>query len=94
MPTTTIRLPVDIKTRIAQLATNANTNAHSFILQAINDKLAVAEQQANFQSAAQQRYAKIAATGQAIAWADMKHYLQERVAGRPATKPKARRLGA
>ena len=63
-------------------------------LQAINDKLAVAEQQANFQSAAQQRYAKIAATGQAIAWADMKHYLQERVAGRPATKPKARRLGA
>ena len=92
MPTTTIRLPVDIKTRIAQVATNANTNAHSFILQAITDKLAVAELQADFQSVAQQRYAKMAATGQAIAWADMKHYLQERVAGKIATKPKARRL--
>ena len=94
MPTTTIRLPVDIKNRIAQVVANANTNAHSFILQAITDKLAVTEQQADFQSVAQQRYIKIAATGQAIAWADMKHYLQERVAGKPATKPKAHRLGA
>lgn len=94
MSTTTIRLPVDIKTRIAQVAAMANTNAHSFILQAITDKLAVVEQQADFQAVAQQRYARIAATGQAIAWADMRHYLQERVAGKPAAKPKSRRLGA
>jgi predicted transcriptional regulator len=94
MSTTTIRLPVDIKTRIAQVAAMANTNAHSFILQAITDKLAVAEQQADFQAVAQQRYAKIAVTGQAIAWADMRHYLQERANGKTAAKPKARRLGA
>jgi predicted transcriptional regulator len=93
MSTTTIRLPADIKARIAQVATNANTNAHSFILQAITDKLTVAEQQADFQSVAQQRYAKIAASGQAIAWADMRHYLQERASGKPVAKPKARRLG-
>ena len=37
MPTTTIRLPVDIKARIAQVALMANTNALSFILQAIID---------------------------------------------------------
>lgn len=94
MSTTTIRLPDDIKIRVAHMAASANTNAHSFILQAITDKLVVVEQQADFQDVAQQRYTKIVATGRAIAWADMKHYLQERVAGRPATNPKARKLGA
>ncbi len=94
MTTTTIRLPVDIKARIAQASSVANTNAHSFILQAITDKLVLAEQQADFQEVAQQRYAKIAATGRAIPWEDMRHYLQERAAGKPQTKPKARRLGA
>lgn len=93
MPTTTIRLPVDIKARIAQAASMANTNAHSFILQAIADKLDVAERQADFLVTAQQRYAKIAVAGHAIAWADMRHYLQERASGKPEAKPKARRLG-
>ena len=93
MSTTTIRLPVDIKARIAQVASMANTNAHSFILQAITDKLDVAERQADFLVTAQQRYAKIAVTGHAIAWADMRHYLQERASGKPEAKPKARRLG-
>ncbi len=93
MTTTTIRLPADVKARIAQVTSMADTNVHSFILQAITDKLAVAEQQADFQSVAQQRYAKIAASGQAIAWEDMRHYLQERAAGKPAAKPKAHRLG-
>ena len=93
MSTTTIRLPIDIKARIAQVASMGNTNAHSFILQAITDKLAVAEQQADFLATAQRRYAKIATTGQAIAWADMQLYLQDRAAGKPVAKPKARRLG-
>lgn len=71
----------------------ANTNVHSFILQAITEKLAAAEQQAEFLATAQQRYASIAATGQAIGWADMRHYLQERASGKLEAKPKARRLG-
>lgn len=45
----------------------ANTNAHSSTLQAITDKLAVAEQQADFLATAQQRYANIAVTGDANA---------------------------
>lgn len=93
MPTTTIRLSDELKARVAEVATTTGTNSHSFILQAISDKLDLAEQQANFQSVARQRYARIAASGQAIAWADMRRYLQERVAGKAATKPKARRLG-
>ena len=94
MSTTTIRLPVDMKTRLAHVVATANTNAHSFILQAIADKLAIAEQQAEFQALALQRYDKIATTGNAIAWADMRHYLQARAAGKPVRKPDARRLGA
>ena len=94
MTTTTIRLTIDMKTRIAHVAAAANTNAHSFILQAIADKLATAELQAEFQASALQRFNKIANTGQAIAWADMRHYLQERANGKLVKKPDARRLGA
>jgi predicted transcriptional regulator len=94
MTTTTIRLPADIKARIAQVALAENTNAHSFILQAISEKLTMAEQEAAFHSMAQQRYDRIAATGEAIAWADMRQYLEARAAGTPTTKPKARKLGA
>ena len=94
MTTTTIRLPIDMKTRIANVAATANTNAHSFILQAIADKLATAEQQAYFQETALQRFDKIVSGGKAIAWADMRHYLQERANGKIVKKPTARRLGA
>ena len=94
MTTTTIRLPVDMKARIANVAATANTNAHSFILQAITEKLATAELQAEFQASALQRFDKIATSGKAIAWADMRHYLQARAAGKPVKKPDARRLGA
>lgn len=93
MTTTTSRLPVDMKTRVARVAAAANTNAHSFMLQAIADKLATAERQADFQATALQRFDKIVSGGKAIAWAEMRHYLQERANGKIVKKPTARKLG-
>ena len=93
MTTTTIRLPIDMKTRIANVAATANTNAHSFILQAITDKLVTAELQADFQASALQRFDKILTTEKAIAWADMRHYLEKRANGDPVNRPNARKLG-
>ena len=94
MTTTTVRLPVDMKNRISHIAATTNTNAHSFILQAIADKLAITEQQAEFHASAFQRYDNILTTGKAITWADMRKYLLDRASGKVVKTPVARKLGA
>jgi predicted transcriptional regulator len=43
MSTTTIRLPDELKARVALAAEQAGTTAHQFILQAIAEKTAQAE---------------------------------------------------
>ena len=44
MTTTTIRLPEDLKARIARAAKHAGPTSHNFILEALAEKAAVAEQ--------------------------------------------------
>ena len=94
MSTTTIRLPDNLKVRIAAAAKRAGTTAHNFILEAIAEKADEAERRSDFHDAAEQRYAGIIASGEAIPWNEMRAYLENRLAGkkprRPATKKLAR----
>ncbi|MBI1890946.1 MAG: ribbon-helix-helix protein, CopG family [Burkholderiales bacterium] len=92
MSTTTIRLPDDLKARVAAAAERAGTTAHSFILEAIAEKAAQEEKRAEFQELAEQRYANIVATGKTISWDQMRLYLEDRLAGKKATRPKARKM--
>jgi predicted DNA-binding protein len=92
MPTTTIRLPDHLKTRVAAAAKRAGKTAHSFILEAIAEKTAEAESRRDFDDAAELRYAEIIASGKTIPWKDMRTYLEERLSGRKVPRPKAKRL--
>ena len=92
MSTTTIRLPDDLKERVADAAKRAGTTAHGFILEAIAEKTQQAEQRADFDSVAEGRYAEIVSSGKTIPWADMRKYLKARVAGGGAKPPSARKL--
>ena len=92
MSTTTIRLPRDLKERVARAAERAGTTPHGFILDAIAEKTAQDELRADFHGQAEERYAQIVSTGQTIPWSEMREYLQRRVAGKKATLPKARKL--
>lgn len=92
MPTTTIRLPEELKARVAKAAKHAGTTAHGFILEAIAEKAEQAECRAGFDAAAEERYARIVATGKAIPWQEMRGYLEARIAGKPAKPPVARKL--
>jgi predicted transcriptional regulator len=92
MSTTTIRLPDDLKSRVAHAAEQAGTTPHNFILQAIAEKTEQAELRANFNEVAEQRYAEIAVSGRTIGWDEMRNYLEARVAGRKAARPRARKL--
>ncbi len=92
MSTTTIRLPEALKARIAAAAKRAGTTSHSFILQAIADKADQEERLADFNQLAEERYARIVASAKTIPWNEMRGYLADRLAGKKAKRPAARKL--
>jgi predicted transcriptional regulator len=91
MSTTTIRLPEDLKARIAQAAEAAGTTSHNFILEAIAEKAALAEQRADFHAVADQRYAQFLESGESIPWEQARIYLKQRLAGKRVKRPLARK---
>src|SRR6185369_2802970 len=92
MSTTTIRLPQDLKKRIARAAERAGSTAHSFILEAIAEKAEQEERQGEFQDTAEQRYAEILASGKTVPWGEMRRYLERRLTGNKIARPKPRTL--
>jgi predicted transcriptional regulator len=91
MSTTTIRLPEDLKARVTRAAQRTGVSSHNFILQAIAEKTEQEERHAEFDELAESRYAQILATGQTVPWEEMRGYLQERLSGKEATQPHARK---
>ena len=92
MSTTTIRLPDELKARIAEAAKRAGTTSHNFILEAIAEKANLVERRADLDAVAEKRYAEIVESGMTISWNDMRGYLENCIAGKPAKRPVARKL--
>lgn len=90
--TTTIRMPEDLKARVAAAAKRSGTTAHSFMLEAIAEKAEQAELRADFDSVAEERYARIVDSGKSISWNEMRVYLEQRLAGKSVKRPPARKL--
>lgn len=92
MPTTTIRLPEALKTRVAAAAERSGQSVHSYLLNAIADQTAQDEQRANFDHEAEVRYSTLASSGNSIGWDAMRRYLLDRAQGKKTTPPVARKL--
>lgn len=92
MSTTTIRLPEDLKARVAAAAERAGTTAHSFILEAIAEKADQAERRTDFHDVAEKRYGDLVASGKTIPWEKMRSYLEDRIAGKTVARPGAKKL--
>jgi len=92
MSTTTIRLPQDLKEHLARAAERAGTTPHGFILEAIAEKTDLEERRSDFLDTAEQRYADIVTSGKTVPWSEMRRYLERRLAGSRASRPKARPL--
>jgi predicted transcriptional regulator len=92
MPTTTIRLPDELKASVAAAAERTGKTSHSFILEAIAEKVEQEQRRSDFDDIAEKRFAGIVASGKTIAWNDMRTYLEKRLAGKPARRPAARKL--
>lgn len=93
MSTTTIRLPEELKARVAAAAKRSGTTAHGFILEAIAEKTEQEALRADFNAIAGDRYARIIASGETIPWQEMRSYLEDRLAGHVSKRPAARKLG-
>lgn len=92
MSTTTIRLPEDLKASVAAAAERSGKTSHSFILEAIAEKVEQEQRRSDFDDVAEKRFAGIVASGKTIAWNDMRAYLEKRLAGKSARRPAARKL--
>ena len=92
MSTTTIRIPDELKERVARAAERTGKSPHSFILEAISEKAEVEERRSDFVATAEKRYDAIVATGTTIPWAEMRKYLERGATGEAIARPKARRL--
>lgn len=87
--TTTIRLPEELRSRIAAAAERAGKTTHGFILEALAEKAELEEQRAGFDAEADARFASIVQSGNTVAWSEARVYLQQRVAGARPPRPPA-----
>jgi predicted transcriptional regulator len=92
MSTTTIRLPEELKARIARAAKEAGTTSHNFILEAIAEKAELAEQRAAFHGVADQRFAQFLESGDCVPWEVARAYLKSRIKGKSVKRPAAIKL--
>jgi predicted transcriptional regulator len=92
MSTTTIRMPEEIKTRVAAAVKRSGTTAHGFILEAIAEKVAREEMRSDFNAAADERFATLVASGKTVPWQDMRAYLEARLAGETVERPAAKKF--
>jgi len=93
MLTTTIRIEDDLKARVAAAAERAGKTAHAFILEAIAQTVEQVELDDEFHRVADERWAKVLATGKTVPWDDAKAYLDARSRGERPRKPAAGKPG-
>ena len=90
MSTTTIRMDDALKARIAAAAERAGKSSHAFILDALSETVERIETDNELHRIADQRWVVLKRTGESVAWADAKEYLQARASGKKARRPSAR----
>ncbi len=86
--TTTIKLPDDLKQRIAPLAEAAGKTAHAWMVEALERQATMAEAREAFLQDAEASAAEIDAGGALYAAEDVAAYLLSRAAGKAPARPK------
>lgn len=90
--TTTVRLPLELKSRVARLAAASGVSTHSFIVEAVAERALTEEARADFERVAQERWQHYQRTGLSVSMDDMLQYARDLAAGKEAPRPEARKL--
>jgi predicted transcriptional regulator len=84
-----LRVPENVKKRIAKLAKAQDLTPHGFMLEAIREKLEAEEARA---ADAKRRLARMKKTGTGIPAEEVFEYLKRRAEGRAAERPRPRKI--
>ena len=91
MATTTLKLPAELKERIASVIDGTGKSPHAFMVEAIEQQTRLAEQRKQFVGTALAAREDFRRTGRAYALADVRKYFAARAAGKPARRPRLKR---
>ncbi|MFY9328689.1 MAG: hypothetical protein WAO76_11835 [Georgfuchsia sp.] len=89
---TTLKLPDDLKTRIASAAAESGKSAHAWMVDAIEAQAALAERRRTFVASALKAEQEVAQYGLVHDADEVFSYIKAKIEGRTAKRPKARKL--
>ncbi len=87
-----LRVPEEVRKRVAKLAEAQDTTVHAFMVEAIREKLEADEVRAAFHAEAKRRLSKMKKSGEGVPAAEAFAYLEARALGKPTPSPKPRRI--
>ena len=90
----TLKLPPELKDRVASVVRGTDKTAHAFMVEAIAQQTALAEKRKAFVDAALKARRHALRTGMAYTLEDVKAYYAARAAGRKARRPRLKRWRA
>jgi predicted DNA-binding protein len=85
---TSLKLPKTLKTRITRLAKRTGESPHSLMLRLLEEQVQATERFEQFLAEARQADQRMLEGGTGYAAADVHGYLEAKVRGRKATRPK------
>ena len=92
MSTTTLKLPEELKARIAAVAADAGKSPHAFMVEALAAQTALAERRKVFVAAAHAAAQEVAQYGLVYDADEVFVYLHDKLKGTRAKRPKAVKL--
>ena len=88
---TTLKLPDELKRRIARIAEEAGQSPHAFMVEAIQAQTELAERRRKFVASALDAEREVAQFGVVYDGDEVLSYLQSRLRGEPARRPRRRK---
>jgi len=90
--TTTLKLPGELKARIAPLADASAKTPHAWMIEALEAQARLAEMRQSFLGDALASAAEVDAGGALYAMQDVHEYIINKTVGKPAKRPKPARI--
>ena len=90
-PSTTLKLPDELKQRIARVAEASGQSPHAFMVEAIEAQTALAERRRRFIASAIDAEREVARFGIVYDGDEVLSYLQSRLTGQPSRRPRRRK---
>jgi predicted transcriptional regulator len=87
-----LRVPPEVKKKVAKLAEAQDTTSHAFMLDAIREKIEAEEARAAFRAEARRRLTRMQKTDLGIPAEEVLAYLREHARGGTPARPKPRKF--